>query len=81
MSFVGSTTTADGPKSAKPIQSAPAKNGSGSPIEQTAALRDALRATARQANELLRSLKRQKRQSRIVETTLASLKQLQRVAG
>jgi hypothetical protein len=81
VSMAGSTTTADVPKSAKPIQPAPAKNGSGSPIEQTAALRDSLRATARQANELMRLLKRQKRQSRIVENTLASLKQLQRVAG
>ena len=53
----------------------------GSPIEQAALLRDALRVAARQANELLRSLKRQKRQTRIVESTLASLKELQKVAG
>jgi hypothetical protein len=48
-----------------------------SPVEQAIELRDALHAVARQANELARSLKRQKRQNRLVETTLASLKQLQ----
>ncbi len=48
-----------------------------SPVEQAIALRDALQTAARQANELARTLKRHKRQSRLVETTLASLKQLQ----
>lgn len=51
------------------------------PIEQTLVLRDALRTAAQQANDLVRSLKRQKRHTRIVESTLASLKQLQKVAG
>lgn len=69
------------PKIVKRSRAKPSQNVGGSPIEQTLALRDALRVTARQANELLRSLKRQKRQSRIVESTLASLKQLQKVAG
>ena len=44
-------------------------------------MREALLTAARQANELVRSLKRNKRQARIVETTLASLKALQKVAG
>jgi hypothetical protein len=35
----------------------------------------------RQANELARTLKRQRRQERIVANTLASLKALQKVAG
>ena len=50
-----------------------------SPIEQAIAFRDALRATVIQANELIRSLKQQKREARLVQTTLASLKQLQKV--
>jgi hypothetical protein len=54
---------------------------SGGPIEQGIALRDALVTAARQANDLVRALKRQKRQDRIVANTLASLKALQKVAG
>lgn len=50
-----------------------------SPIEQAIAFRDALRAAIVQANELIRSLKQQKREARLVQTTLASLKQLQKV--
>lgn len=52
-----------------------------STIEQAMALRDALRGVAQKAGELARSLKQQKRQARIVATTLASLKELQKVAG
>lgn len=54
---------------------------SGSPIEQAISLRDALREAARRAGDLARSLKQQRRQNRIVASTLASLKELQRVAG
>lgn len=50
-------------------------------IEQATALRDALRGVAQQAGELARSLKQQRRQAKIVATTLASLKELQKVAG
>ena len=50
-----------------------------SPIEQAIAVRDALRTAVVQANELIRTLKQQKRESRLVQNTLASLKQLQRV--
>ena len=46
-------------------------------IEQAIALRDALRESVNKTNELIRSLKRQKQQSRLVASTLASLKQLQ----
>ncbi len=53
----------------------------GNSIEQATVLRDELVRAARQANELIRSLKRNKRQTRIVESTLASLKALQKVAG
>ena len=52
-----------------------------STIEQALALRDALRTVGRQAGELARALKQQKRQARIVATTLASLNELQKVAG
>jgi hypothetical protein len=51
------------------------------PIEQTIVLRDSLRTAIVQATELIRSLKRQKREARIVQTTLASLRQLQKVGA
>lgn len=47
------------------------------PIEQAIELRDRLRDAANQTNELVRSLKRQKKNSQLVQSTLASLKQLQ----
>lgn len=53
----------------------------GSSIEQALTLRDTLRAAAQQAGDLARSLKQRKRQSRFVASTLASLQELQRVAG
>jgi hypothetical protein len=60
----------------------PARNTTtASTIEQALSLRDTLRSVARQAGELARSLKQQKRQAKIVATTLASLKELQKVAG
>ncbi len=52
-----------------------------SPLDQAIALRDSLRTAASAAHQLVRSLKRHKRESRIVATTLASLKQLQKAAG
>jgi hypothetical protein len=50
-----------------------------SPVEQAEALRDSLSDALSKTRELIRSLKRQKKQSRIVESTLASLRQLQTV--
>ena len=49
------------------------------PIEQAITFRDSLRTAVIQANELIRCLKRQKREARLVQSTLASLKQLQKV--
>lgn len=49
-------------------------------LEQVVALRSSLKTVLGQTNELIRTLKRQRRESRLVETTLASLKQLQGVA-
>lgn len=68
------------PSDAKPEKPA-RKSKAASTIEQAVALRDTLRSVARQAGELARSLKQQKRQARIVASTLASLKELQKVAG
>jgi hypothetical protein len=50
------------------------------PIEQAVALKVSLRETLSATNELIRTLKRQKKQSRLVASTLQSLKELQ-VAG
>jgi hypothetical protein len=61
----------------KPVRARPAA----SPSEQALVLRDSLRTAARQAGDLAKSLRHQKRQARIVESTLASLKQLQKAAG
>jgi hypothetical protein len=58
-----------------------ADSPSKSSVEQAIALRDALRSAVREANELIRSVKLQKRRTRLVENTLSSLKQLQKVAG
>lgn len=77
---VAASATAATPNDARPGKPA-RKSVAISTIEQALALRNTLRNVARQAGELARSLKQQKRQARIVATTLASLKELQKVAG
>lgn len=77
---VAASTTAATPHDAKPVKRTRPRL-TVSTIEQAVVLRDALRGVARQAGELVRSLKQQKRQARIVASTLASLKELQKVAG
>ena len=52
-----------------------------SPIEQAEALRSALRQALAQTNQLIVSLRRQRKQNRLMKSTLESLKDLQRVAG
>ncbi len=47
-------------------------------LEQAIALRDSLRTQANQAAELVRSIKRQRKQANLVQTTLNSLKELQK---
>lgn len=64
-------------KTVPPVDARPAESA----IEQALTLRDTLRTAAQQAGELVRSLKRQKRNTRIVASTFASLKDLQLVAG
>ena len=51
------------------------------PVDQAIALRDSLLLVARHANHLARTLKLQRRQERLVASTLASLKALQKAAG
>jgi len=70
-------TNGNGRKTAAPDPTAEAENGS--PIEQAEALRDSLKDALGKTRELIRSLKTQKKTSRIVESTLASLRQLQSV--
>lgn len=53
----------------------------GPAIEQAVALRTALLAAVQQTNELLRALKQQRRQDRLVASTLASLREIQKEAG
>jgi hypothetical protein len=57
-------------------------NGAGgyAPLAQAIAVRDSLRETLVKTRELIRAIKREKKHSQIVASTLASLKQLQSVA-
>ena len=66
----------ESPPSATPAEGAKLE----SPIEQALALRCALRETLDQTNHLISALKRQNRQSKLVQTTLAALEEL-RSAG
>ncbi len=59
-------------------------NGASTPdtlIGQAVAMRITIREALGQTNSLIRALRREKRQSRLVASTLASLKQLQNAAG
>ncbi len=60
-------------------QPQPSETVTRSPIEQAIALRNSLREAANQTNELVRLLKRQQKKSQLVQSTLASLKQLQTI--
>jgi hypothetical protein len=48
-------------------------------LEQATALRTTLRDAVNKTSELIRTLKREQKQSRLVRSTLASLKQIQAV--
>ncbi len=74
------TSTTESAKPVHRVKRSRPVTGAG-PIEQAIALHDALRNSASAANQLVRALKQRQRQNRIVESTLASLKQLQKVAG
>jgi hypothetical protein len=51
------------------------------PLAQAEALRDSLRDVLLKTGDLIATLKRQRRQTKIVQSTLQSLKELQKVAG
>jgi hypothetical protein len=72
---------ADSPRKLRVQSPAAVTAASDNPIEAAQVLRTSLRETLASAHQLVRSLKRRQRQERIVATTLASLKQLQRLAG
>jgi hypothetical protein len=61
----------------------PEKTGVGLPalIAEAQAVREAARDTFTRAGRLLMGIKRHRQQSRLVATTLASLKQLQTIDG
>lgn len=65
------------PEAKMPDTTTPANAARESTIDQAVAVRDALREALTKTNLLVHSLKRQRRQSKLVETTLQSLKQLQ----
>jgi hypothetical protein len=59
---------------------APESAGIGNPMVQAEALRNSLRQTLAKTNDLITALKRQRRQSKLVQSTLAALQEL-RSAG
>jgi len=74
-------TAVDKPAAATKSNKRPSPVATKTPVEQAIALRDSLLLVARQANDLARTLKLQRRQEQIVASTLASLKSLQKLAG
>ena len=73
------TPTTDAPPATAPRKKRTAATASPAPgpIEQATILRDQLRSLLAQTNQLVKSLKRQRQQQRLMQSTLASLKQLQ----
>jgi hypothetical protein len=59
----------------------PHANGGGGLIEEAQALHEVLRDAHGRAGRLVAALRRQRKQSRLVQTTLASLRQLQHIEG
>jgi hypothetical protein len=72
------------PMTVQPLQVSPSTSTQSAtqlkPIEAAIALRDLLRETLDKTTQLIMALKQQKKQSRLMQSTLASLKQLQAVA-
>ena len=52
-----------------------------SAVEQLVALRETLQAAVQRTNETIRVLKRQRREDRLLKSTLSSLRQLQDIAS
>ena len=61
-------------KTGQPEQESPVSS-----LDQAVALRDALRDAVNQTTVLITALKRERKQSKLVRSTLASLKQIQAV--
>lgn len=74
-----SQTNNNGNGSKRDLSTATNETKSRSPIEQAEALRDSLKEAQDKTRELIRTLKAQKKTSKIVESTMASLRQLQSV--
>ncbi len=74
----GKTVNAAAAKAKRNKTAGPSGRSSGlTALEQAVALRDSLRGQAKQAGDLVRSIKRQRRDANLVRSTLESLKQLQ----
>jgi hypothetical protein len=73
-------TTTTTPAPSEPVQETGPTESQGGLVEQALALRQSLRSTLGQMNDLLRAIKRQRKQERLMRSTLSSLKQLQSVA-
>jgi len=65
------------PKVHQPRSRKPGRPSTATALEQAIALRDSLRRQAGQAGDLVRAIKRQRREAQLVQSTLASLKQFQ----
>ena len=65
----------------QPVQPKPEAEGVEALIEEAEALKAVLKDAAARAGELIASLKRHRKQARAVQTTLASLRELQTIAG
>jgi hypothetical protein len=80
---VMSSSASNGQQSSPPSGSAPVpaanRTGLGALIEEAQSLQTALREIHARAGRLVAALKRHRRQSRLVQSTLASLKQLQKI--
>ena len=76
-------TTADSTNDRDPVSGSTSSGQTApvSPIDQAEALRGTLREALTRASELIAGLRRQRKQTRLMKTTLESLKELQRVAG
>jgi len=71
------TISTDGP--AQGATSAAEDKALGSPIEEAQALQNVLRDALQRTSRLVSAIRRQRKQSRLLHTTLASLRELQRV--
>ena len=67
------------PEAADADEPTPNGKGLGALIQEAQALKDALRDAYGRSNRLLVALKRHRKQSKLVQTTLASLRQLQQI--